>query len=122
MLDQLGDRVDGDKQPALAGEFGDQAAVAGMHPGGHRRFIVGKLLVVGQVAAEIPQAAEAGDGGAEAGDDGQDDQKNEMTQQTHDGTGFSGLVFPGLVCSPSSGLGGRNWYSRPGRLYSGMWL
>ena len=83
-----------------------------MHPGGHRRFVIGQLLVVGQVTAEIPQAGQAGGGGAETRDHGKDDEKNEMTQQSHDGTGFPGLMFP------SGGLGGRNWYSRPGRLYS----
>ena len=44
----LGHGADGNEHPAFDGEFGQQPSVAGLHPGHHRRFVVGQLPVVGQ--------------------------------------------------------------------------
>ena len=52
--DLLGDRADRHKNPALGRILGQQPPVAGMHPRRNRRLIMRQLLVIGQVAPEIP--------------------------------------------------------------------
>jgi hypothetical protein len=47
-------RFDRDEDALLGRVFGHQAAIAGIDPRHHRRLIIGQLLVIRQVAAEIP--------------------------------------------------------------------
>ena len=68
-------------EDALFGRvFGHQPPVAGMDPGDDRRLVVGELLVVRQVAAEIPDR-EPRD--AARRDPGQNHQKQEKLDDFH---------------------------------------
>src|SRR5689334_17344018 len=51
----LGDCLDRHEDPPLSRIFGEKTAVAAMNPGHDRRLVMGKLLVIGQVAPKIPQ-------------------------------------------------------------------
>ena len=52
--DKFGDRLYRHEDPPLGRVFGEEAAVAGMHPGRDRRLIMSKLLVIRQIPSEMP--------------------------------------------------------------------
>src|SRR5690606_21927528 len=53
--DTLRHRLDRNEDAFLVRELGEQPAVAGMHAGHRRRRIIGKLLVIRQRTAVLPQ-------------------------------------------------------------------
>ena len=55
---QLGDGLNRDKDAFLPGKLGQQPSIARMHPGHHRRFVIGKLLIIGQPLAIMPVNAD----------------------------------------------------------------
>ena len=52
--DAFRDRRDRHEDPALGRVLGQQPAVPGIDAGRDRRLVIGQLLVIGQVAAEMP--------------------------------------------------------------------
>ena len=52
---QLRHRLDRDIEPPLAGIFGDQRAIGGVHARHHRRLVILQLRVVRQVLGKMPQ-------------------------------------------------------------------
>ncbi len=52
--DALGDRRDRHEHPPLGGIFGQQPPIAGMDARQNRRLVMRQLLVIGQIAPEIP--------------------------------------------------------------------
>ena len=60
-----GDRVDRHEDPLFRGVFGQQPAVACMHPGDRGRLVAGKLLVIRQVPGEFLQQEQRQDPGGQ---------------------------------------------------------
>ena len=54
--DRLGDGLDRHEDTPLGGKFGEKPAVAGMDAGRNGRLIMRQLLVIRQVAPEVPQS------------------------------------------------------------------
>ena len=54
--DPAGHGFDRHENAPLAGIFAEQASIAGMNAGHHRRLVIGELLVVGQPATEMVQS------------------------------------------------------------------
>ena len=52
--DLLWDGLDRHEDAPFGRVLGQQPAIAGMHPGHDRRLVVRELLIVRQIAAEIP--------------------------------------------------------------------
>ncbi len=71
----FGDGLDRHENAPLSRVLGQQAAVSGMYPGGDRRLVMRELLIVRQIAAEIPDrdADKAATGNRQ--DDRADEQK-----------------------------------------------
>ena len=78
---QLRHRLDRDIEPALAGIFGEQRAVAGVHARHHRRLVVLQLRIVRQVLGEMPQqAGRRGDADQEQDGAGREQEAEEAQQ------------------------------------------
>ena len=56
--DPLGHGRYGHEDAPLAGIFGEQPPIAGMHPGDHRRVVVGEFRIVGKAASELVENGE----------------------------------------------------------------
>src|SRR5215469_3796251 len=72
---RLGDGLDRHKNAPLGRVFGQQSAISSMHAGRNRRLVMSELLIVRQLAAEMPDrdADEAASGNRQ--DDRADEQK-----------------------------------------------
>ena len=82
--DALRHRLNREIEPPLAGIFGEQRAVGGVHAGHDRRLVVLQLGIVRQVAREVPQQpGRAGDADDEQDGARRKQQTNEAQQQSH---------------------------------------
>ena len=74
-------RRDRYEDPSLLGVFGDQPAVAGMQPRHRRRFVVGQLLIVRQVATVVPQSVDPNASRGQGTENAQHEQKQTKAQE-----------------------------------------